>query len=123
MKKYRLRHENKQEKGEKGSDDSSSEDSGLSDLSISSDPSDLLEELQEGEEGSGDEHERSVEEDEDELPPTEEELLEKKRDKENVNIEQLYPGDGKSHPKNGDVVQLHYTAMLAAGNKVIESSR
>ena len=122
MKKYRMRFENKEAKGDKGEDGSSSEDSGLSDLSISSDPSDLLEELQEGEEGSGDEHERSVEEDEDDLPPTEEELLEKKRDKENVSIEELYPGDGKSHPKNGDVVQLHYTAMLADG-KVIESSR
>ena len=35
----------------------------------------------------------------------------------------LYPGDGKSHPRNGDVVQLHYTAMLAENSKVIESSR
>lgn len=125
MKKYQLRYENKQNKVDnEGS--SSDEDSGLSDLSISSDPSDLLEELMEGEE-DGDEDEDALmnrdEDEEDELPPTEEELLEKKRDEENVSVEVIYPGDGKSHPKSGDVVQLHYTAIVASTGKVIESSR
>ena len=125
MKKYQIRYENKQNKVEKAEGESSSdEDSGLSDLSISSDPSDLLEELMEGEEEGIDEEEGAMKEDEaDILPPTEEELLERKRDAENVTVEVIYPGDGKSHPKNGDVVQLHYTAMLQESGKVIESSR
>jgi len=124
MKKYQIRYENKQNKvGKEGS--SSDEDSGLSDLSISSDPSDLLEELMEGEEEDEDDEDAHMhqEEEEDILPPTEEELLEKKRDEENVSIEIIYPGDGKAHPKYGDVVQLHYTATVASTGKVIESSR
>ncbi len=126
MKKYQMRYENKLNKVEKGSDESSSdEDSGLSDLSISSDPSDLLEELMENEEEQGDKEQggEEEEEEEEELPPTEEELLERKRDEENVSIEIIYPGDGKTHPKNGDVVQLHFTAMIKETGKVIESSR
>jgi len=131
MKKYQIRYENKQNKVEKGEDESSSdEDSGLSDLSISSDPSELLEELLEDEEGEGEEGEMVVreEEEEDVLPPTEEELLEKKRDEENVTIEVIYAGDGKGHPKDGDVVQLHYTCTIMGSHgmesgKVVESSR
>jgi FK506-binding protein 1 len=124
MKKYQMRYENKLNKKEKGSDESSSdEDSGLSDLSISSDPSDLLEELEEEDEEGKEAMEEEEEEDDEVLPPTEEELLEIKRDEENVSIEIIYPGDGKTHPKNGDVVQLHYTAMITDTGAVIESSR
>ena len=125
MKKYLMRYENKLNKVEKGSDESSSDDdSGLSDLSISSDPSDLLEELMEGEDGEdGERAELEEEEEEEELPPTEEELLERKRDEENVSVEIIYPGDDKTHPKHGDVVQLHYTTIITDTGAVIESSR
>jgi FK506-binding protein 1 len=125
MKKYRIRYETKSNKKERGPDDSSSsdEDSGLSDLSVSSDPSDLLEEMLELEEQEKEMNGMNDADDEGVLPPTEEELLQAKRDDENILIEVLYPGDGRSHPKEGDVVQLHYTIVLEETGKVIESSR
>ncbi|SPO28464.1 probable FPR1 - peptidyl-prolyl cis-trans isomerase, FK506-binding protein [Ustilago trichophora] len=40
-----------------------------------------------------------------------------------VQIERITPGDGKSFPKAGDTVTMHYTGTLAANGEEFDSSR
>ncbi|KAH8059016.1 peptidyl-prolyl cis-trans isomerase [Aureococcus anophagefferens] len=61
--------------------------------------------------------------DEDDLLPTEEELLELKQDRDNVQIEVLFPGDEETYPQIGDVVRCHYVCKLHDGGKEIENTR
>lgn len=59
----------------------------------------------------------------DDLLPTEEELLEFERDRANVKIEVVFPGDDKNFAEIGDVVRCHCICKLAETGLEIENTR
>lgn len=59
----------------------------------------------------------------DDLLPTEEELLEFERDRANVKIEVVFPGDGEGYAEIGDIVRCHCICKLAETGLEIENTR
>jgi len=115
LKKYRDRYEKKQE-GEDGSD---GEDAG----SLGSEtPSELLDEDDDREFSDSEDSEGDSD---DELMPTEEELLEMKQDAQNISISVKFPGNGVDFPKLGDIVRCHYVMYVPEERekRVVENTR
>lgn len=112
LRKYKIRYQKKQDGEEIDSDD---DDSG----SASETPSELLEE---DEDERGDEEQESEADSDDELIPTEAEMLEIRRDNENMEFKIKFPGNNIDFPKYGDIVRCHFQVFLLDGT-LIESSR
>ena len=66
---------------------------------------------------------RASEVDDDDLLPTEEELLELQRDRDNVHIEVLFAGDEESYPQIGDVLRCHYVLKVQGSDLELENTR
>ena len=112
LRKYKIRYQKKQDGEEINSDD---DESG----SDSETPSELMEE---DDDERGDEDQESEADSDDELIPTEAEMLEVKRDNDNMEIKVKFRGDGINFPRVGDIVRCHFQVFLLDGT-IIESSR
>lgn len=120
LRKYRRRYE--QQRGGGHYDDEDDEDLGEEE-GVSSD---------EDEENDSDEDEEKKEEqlrqslaivDDDDPLPTEEELLELERDRANVKIDVVYPGDEQTYPEIGDIIRCHCVCRIVETGVEIENTR
>mmetsp|Transcript_63954 Transcript_63954/g.176637 ORF Transcript_63954/g.176637 Transcript_63954/m.176637 type:complete len:611 (-) Transcript_63954:211-2043(-) len=115
-KKYIARYEKKMN-GDVNEDD----DSEYS-MSGSETPSELLEE-EAGSEIASESEEEATSDEDDELVPTEAELLELAQDKENMVMVTKFPGNDVDFPKVGDIVRCHFQVFINDGKDMVESSR
>ena len=103
LRKYKRRYEARQQGEDDDEDDEDFLDDDDDDDGYSDDESEDLpapradEELREG----------------DDQLPTEEEVLELQRDRENLDIEVVFPGDEKTFPEIGDIICCHFVCKLA----------
>jgi FKBP-type peptidyl-prolyl cis-trans isomerase len=117
MQKYHMRYEIKRQAKEAGQDTPTGSDDGLSDYSHSEDDMDQHSEADGPNSSSGIGHAHENEEHQ-----TVEELEQARLDKENMQKETIFAGDGLEHPEWGDVVKIHYTCTTVDG-RMIENSR
>ena len=61
--------------------------------------------------------------DDDSLLPTEEELFELQRDRANLDIKVVFPGDEKTYPDVGDIVRCHLVCRLLQKDIELENTR
>mmetsp|Transcript_33290 Transcript_33290/g.116720 ORF Transcript_33290/g.116720 Transcript_33290/m.116720 type:complete len:384 (-) Transcript_33290:67-1218(-) len=116
LRKYKVRYERQQHGGD------SSLDVGDDDDDVDEDDSDSP--SSESSRSSAPAQEVGGDVDEDDLLPTEEELLELNLDRANVQIEVIFPGDEETYPRVGDVVRCHYICTLAGKPDVhVENTR
>uniref|UniRef100_A0A7S1TPB3 peptidylprolyl isomerase n=1 Tax=Phaeomonas parva TaxID=124430 RepID=A0A7S1TPB3_9STRA len=116
MRKYRIRFE----RGIRDDDDD-----GLSDMSVSDTPSELLDEedgqYAESEESDGD---GSVQDyDLADLPITEDELVEMRRDEQFIDKELKHKGDGEHMPQAGDIVRIHMRVYDSKKKQIEDTKR
>mmetsp|Transcript_1096 Transcript_1096/g.1596 ORF Transcript_1096/g.1596 Transcript_1096/m.1596 type:complete len:220 (+) Transcript_1096:1363-2022(+) len=55
--------------------------------------------------------------------PTEDEVLELQKDRTNIQIDVVFPGDETLYPDIGDIVRCHYVCKLAQNGQEIENTR
>jgi FK506-binding protein 1 len=120
LKKYKLRYERREAGGDDDIDIQAEEVEGDMDESDKSSSEESYSDSDEEEEKT---KEEAIVEDGDDLLPTEEELLELKRDRDNIQIDVLFPGDEETYPQIGDVVRCHYVCKIADTGKEVENTR
>ena len=114
LKKYKLRYERREAGGDDDIDIQAEEVDGDMDESDKSSSEESYSDSDDEEEKT---KEEAIVEDGDDLLPTEEELLELKRDRDNIQIDVLFPGDEETYPQIGDVVRCHYVCKIADTGK------
>jgi len=120
LKKYKLRYERREAGGDDDIDIQAEEVDGDMDESDKSSSEESYSDSDDEEEKT---KEEAIVEDGDDLLPTEEELLELKRDRDNIQIDVLFPGDEETYPQIGDVVRCHYVCKIADTGKEVENTR
>jgi FK506-binding protein 1 len=123
LKAFRIRYERKRDKIVVDEDDellSEYTPSELSAMVHAEDPDYVEEQI---EEQSLVDEEDDYFSEEDDMFLTEEQRQEQKLDEENLLIEMIIPGDGKSFPMIGDIVRVKYVCTLVLTDKVVTSSK
>ncbi|KAJ8604888.1 hypothetical protein CTAYLR_010422 [Chrysophaeum taylorii] len=124
LRKYRRRYEIQQAGGDPDDDQKSELDDADDDDDDDESDEDFRREEEEGE-GGNPPIERDYREvaDENDLLPTEDELLELEKDRANVQIQVAYPGDEATFPEIGDVVRCHCVCRVKDSGTEIENTR